>query len=371
MIRVDTAFILDYMPAHEQLCNKFKATITSSINFKNQQEQNFYDFIRNNFARIIKMNKNEMLAFIGEINRSHPIVYAAAKRIKQIESRSGYQNNSYKNERQNEINEILRSSGCPPVSLKTVAEMKKEACNIIKQNFREKEMFEVIRALFNYDSFRDRHGTEFIANSKLEACPYCNRAFIAIYNDGTSFTADIDHYFPRSKYPFFGLTLYNLIPSCSLCNERLKLAKDFLENEHLYPYSEDSENRVCFKIRSEERNLDFNDKSSFSILVTPKDTSDIIASASIDTFRLNDLYQFHKQTVIRMARIKRINTPEIRDEIKRLLKLRSDSEINYYFNDLCFWTGKEGILSKFIRDISDELDKKFGIIRCSDPTYAD
>ena len=29
----------------------------------------------------------------------------------------------------------------------------------------------------------------------------------------------IDHFFPKRKYPFLALCYYNLIPSCDICNE--------------------------------------------------------------------------------------------------------------------------------------------------------
>ena len=55
-----------------------------------------------------------------------------------------------------------------------------------------------------------------IKKLSITVCPYCNREFIN--NRGSSTSAQLDHFYPRSKYPAFALSLFNLIPSCYACN---------------------------------------------------------------------------------------------------------------------------------------------------------
>lgn len=358
MIRINSAFIVDYLPCHELWCNEMFAKAPAAANL-NPQEQDFYDFIKSNFTRIIKMNKNDMLDFMSEINRNYPIVYEAIKKIEAVDSLGGKYNTAYKNTKHNDINVILATVNCPAVVFDTIEKMKDLAIETIKSNFNREKVFKSIKLLFDYDKFRDERGAEYIDKSQIETCPYCNRAFIASYNN-VSYTADIDHYFPRSKYPFFGVTLYNLIPSCTFCNERLKLAKDFLENEHLYPYGDDLEDRVFFEI-TEVKDPYIKTKDSFDIRINPITNTDNPAQASIDTFQLQELYQSHKQMVVRLAKIKRINTEEMRKEIKKLCRLDSEKEICDYYTDLKFFAGENGILSKFIKDISNDIDEKFGL----------
>ena len=47
-------------------------------------------------------------------------------------------------------------------------------------------------------------------------------------------TPDLDHFYPKSKYPFLAVTLSNLIPSCLFCNQRAKNATDFYKTS-IYP----------------------------------------------------------------------------------------------------------------------------------------
>lgn len=55
-----------------------------------------------------------------------------------------------------------------------------------------------------------------LENLGVVVCPYCNRDYIN--SRGNSFGANFDHFFDKDDFPFFALSLYNLIPSCATCN---------------------------------------------------------------------------------------------------------------------------------------------------------
>ncbi|MED3977159.1 hypothetical protein P4639_27790 [Priestia megaterium] len=59
----------------------------------------------------------------------------------------------------------------------------------------------------------------------ISVCPYCNRNFITntklIDKNNNKYikrTAQLDHFYPESKYPYLALSYYNLIPVCGSCN---------------------------------------------------------------------------------------------------------------------------------------------------------
>lgn len=99
----------------------------------------------------------------------------------------------------------------------------------------------------------------------IEVCPYCQRNYISNYeeNNGKKTTADLDHFYPKSDYPFLALSLYNFIPSCQICNSRFKGNKDVCDS--IYPYEEGFEElgvkfRTSGKVINEilgEKNSDF------------------------------------------------------------------------------------------------------------------
>lgn len=67
-----------------------------------------------------------------------------------------------------------------------------------------------------YNKFRTLHGKNFVEDLKITVCPYCNRNYI---NSGLDITtAQLDHFFPKSKYPLLALSFFNLIPCCYSCN---------------------------------------------------------------------------------------------------------------------------------------------------------
>ena len=96
--------------------------------------------------------------------------------------------------------------------------------------------------LFSYDKFPNHTGKwnrhKLLSLMEIEVCPYCQRNYISSFeeNNDKRTTADLDHFYPKSLYPFLALSLYNFIPSCQICNSRFKGSKDTYNS--VYPYEE-------------------------------------------------------------------------------------------------------------------------------------
>lgn len=63
----------------------------------------------------------------------------------------------------------------------------------------------------------------FVENLGLKVCPYCGRSYIYSVNPirknkGVKVKPQIDHFLPKSTFPFLALNFYNMIPCCSMCN---------------------------------------------------------------------------------------------------------------------------------------------------------
>ena len=76
----------------------------------------------------------------------------------------------------------------------------------------------------------------------MNVCPYCNRNFInpiykehSVGRDNKNQSPDIEHFFPKSLYPFLSLSISNLLPSCAFCN-KIKSDVDTYKNNCLSPY---------------------------------------------------------------------------------------------------------------------------------------
>ena len=96
--------------------------------------------------------------------------------------------------------------------------------------------------LFSYDKFPNHTGEwnrhKLLSLMGIEVCPYCQRNYISSFeeNNDKRTTADLDHFYPKSLYPFLALSLYNFLPSCQICNSRFKGTKDTYNS--VYPYEE-------------------------------------------------------------------------------------------------------------------------------------
>lgn len=66
-------------------------------------------------------------------------------------------------------------------------------------------------------------GRRFVESLGIKVCPYCNARSLNLSHAFDRI--DIDHYFPHAYYPCLGISLYNLVPSCTDCNRKLKKAK--------------------------------------------------------------------------------------------------------------------------------------------------
>lgn len=85
-----------------------------------------------------------------------------------------------------------------------------------------------LRDFLNYQNFRDRFRVTLWRLYGCEVCPYCN--FIPITNHDDFSTADIEHFYPKSIFPLFCVSKFNLVPSCKDCNRQFKGSKYFHYN---------------------------------------------------------------------------------------------------------------------------------------------
>lgn len=82
-------------------------------------------------------------------------------------------------------------------------------------------------------------------------CVYCNRIYsftvIETEDGATVARPDFDHWLPKDKHPLLSMSLYNLIPSCPICNRSIKSQKDFEYGKHVHPYQTDTVRHFRFQ----------------------------------------------------------------------------------------------------------------------------
>ncbi len=76
----------------------------------------------------------------------------------------------------------------------------------------------------HYDKIRAEYFPEHVPDLKIKTCVYCNTQYALTTKNSKdgSFGAyyELDHAWPKSKYPFLAISFFNLQPCCGPCNRR-------------------------------------------------------------------------------------------------------------------------------------------------------
>ncbi len=172
------------------------------------------------------------------------------------------------------IDESLISGGCKYI--RSVMDEDKNSFGDANGRHNEiKGIRPLVEAIFNYEGFRigkqleysrksglewhadsesEWGGYQFIKALKVTICPYCGADTVYAFEVGEHYEtpkrkqkkirfvphrSSLDHFFPRSEYPYLGITLCNLVPSCFRCNTQLKGSFLTEWEKHSHPYADD------------------------------------------------------------------------------------------------------------------------------------
>lgn len=180
----------------------------------------------------------------------------------------------------------------------------------------EQEKFnKYIKEIFNYNTIiaKDKNFAYSITSDlKVTVCPYCNRQRIDTVEEITR--PQLDHFFYKAKYPILSLSLYNLIPSCSNCNNK-KRDNDFNIKDYLYPFKSGINNEKYFTARMTEN------KKYILDIVCGKSNNMKKMKNNSEILGIEKIYKkAHNEDVQRIYDIKEIYTKSYQKEISELLK---------------------------------------------------
>jgi hypothetical protein len=196
---------------------------------------------------------------------------------------------------------------------------------------------------------------EYIKDLDITVCPYCNRNYIFNFKKSKSLeaTAQLDHFFDKSSFPFFSVSIFNLVPSCQTCNQR----KSEKQNEIYHPFIESLNDDVKFGLKIKDSKF-YYDKDSLEIEI-PKNINKV--NSHVETFNIQNLYNEHKDIALELIQKAQIYNESYIDELYQkyegtLFKNREDVLRHItggYIEDKDI---NKRPLSKLIKDISEELD---------------
>lgn len=143
-----------------------------------------------------------------------------------------------------------------------------------------KKMYGAFAKVANAQRNKTTIRVRIVKEADITVCPYCNRDYINCRN-GNVAGAQLDHFFSRTKYPIFAVSLYNLVPACANCN---RIKKDSTE-EFASPFDKDIDwdNDIYFE---------FHPKGSDDFAIEIKAETETIQN-NITKMRIEEAYQIH------------------------------------------------------------------------------
>ena len=212
---------------------------------------------------------------------------------------------------------------------------------------------EIFEKEYNNWGKRKTYGSyKFVETLDLKTCPYCNRNYTFIVDEESGkLRPELDHFYPKSIYPFLAMSFYNLIPSCPICNH----TKSSKVSENLInPYDIKDDD---FKFTYKPTDISFSqieskkyDMDSFEIEFKKK-------NENINIFKLDELYKQHKDIVVDLLMKKAYYPKSYIEELEKSFGFTKDEIYRYLLNN---YKKEEDLhkrpLSKLIKDISEELD---------------
>lgn len=229
---------------------------------------------------------------------------------------------------------------------------------------------EIIQLKDLYETFRNKWAVEFIEDLDIKVCPFCNREYIFKFEDKIKekprIIASLDHYYDKDTYPFLSVSIFNLIPCCHICNSKFKHTKNFYNQKHLHPYEDSFNEKAKFSqffsnVNEENKKFSLLSKERISLTLKPLNDKDIATQNTIDTFRLQTLYQEHKDIVLELIQKREIYPDSYIDDLFHqyegtLFKNREDVLRHITGGFIDDKDINKRPLSKLIKDISEELD---------------
>lgn len=255
---------------------------------------------------------------------------------------------------------------------------------------------------FCYEKFCDSHATEekwdaykFCKGLNVSVCPYCNRQYIFTVAEHEerqwegSVTCyarpELDHFYPKDIYPYLSCNLYNLIPSCSVCNHA-KSDTDFGETEEsklIYPYKEEFGDDGVFRVKIDDAYIeteklfkgmyiDDKQKEQLRICIESSGSKKDKVDESKKVFHLEPIYNMHKLDLVEFLKRYRNYCDPKRTELLKIFKQVQpaahidESQLKIFFDIMSsqletqilgmYDTSEQYPLKKMKTDIKKQLD---------------
>lgn len=251
-----------------------------------------------------------------------------------------------------------------------IAKKYKALMDVISTDVRRNAIKAQLRNVFKYDDYYQNHKIapffrEHAEEMKLHTCHYCNMAYINTFDyvDDSNGSKrrmshfDLDHVLEKADYPILALSLFNLVPSCPICNERMKRDKALAKSQRLLKKFSPTSEAFHF-----DRNISIELMPVGGIVKRPflknRDAYELDFDCHLDKsykkyikmFRLKERYNYHKAEALRLKDLKMRYPATNVSSIAGMLGLTFD-EVNEDIFGLRFAKEEHRCFEKLRRDM--------------------
>ena len=229
--------------------------------------------------------------------------------------------------------------------------------------------FKRLKAIFNYtNKYADKIAVFFEEHAEtlhISTCHYCEMAYVNAYTlsyprgatTGAKYEErrqfDVDHFLPKAECPIIALSLFNFVPSCQVCNSRIKLwftlGKNKVERVKFNPAGKDYSIDEDVKIRLrmwKKPDTKFRKKGNYYIYFRCKNGFRTV----VDFFHLEERYEFHKVEAMRLRELKAKYPQSTINRLAKFLGKKASDVKEDIFHER-FIKEKDRCFAKLTRDI--------------------
>ena len=219
----------------------------------------------------------------------------------------------------------------------------------------------------------------FVESLGVRYCPYCNAetVYSIAFDEKRPIKiarSALDHYFPKSKFPFLAISLCNLVPSCTRCNTSIKRDRELDYTRHLNPYSDSFHDAVKFTCAPDDcavgfRPDDICSEDDFHFIVSERgklghEDFERRGKAIADFFRIEKVYNcLFRYEAVQDIYYSRIADSGYYDMLRRMLGENvSDNRLRELFLNVVEDVSKinKVRLSKLAIDMHEMVQKSLG-----------
>jgi hypothetical protein len=201
-------------------------------------------------------------------------------------------------------------------------------CDYIDKRYRDKFYLQVgdkikstkftekIIDALGYKKLQEKELKLHFKSKGINTCVYCNCQYTLNFKNSKKEASNyqIDHIFPKSKYPFFSISIHNLVPSCASCNLN-KGSINLSNDKFCHPYIESFGELFFFTINEDINKLSsiISKEDELKIELTNKDHLKV--KSHDELFDLSGIYTNFSNVTAEILELARVLPTSKRNDI--------------------------------------------------------